>query len=69
MSMGEPNDTAPDLGEPTDAQVGEETAAFLIQGDTDDMRRRHDDLTAQAQTMQTPDDLGGTGGQQEGGAG
>ncbi len=69
MSSSEPTDRAPELGEPTDARVGDETAEFLIQGRADEARRRHETLTAQTQSMQTPDDLGGTGGEQAGGAG
>lgn len=45
---------APELGEPTDI---EQTEATLVVDLTDE------------QTIETPDELGGTGGQQPGGAG
>jgi hypothetical protein len=56
---------APDLGEPTDAAVGEDTADLLMNGD----RPGKDKLPEAEQTMDTPDELGGTGGPQAGGAG
>jgi hypothetical protein len=67
--MNEPGAEAPDLGKSTDASVGDDTAQFLIDGGAEETRRRHEELTAQTVTMRTPDELGGTGGNQEGGAG
>jgi hypothetical protein len=59
---------APTLGEPTDAAVDDETAAALLNGEPPPS-----DVAAGAgddeQTMDTPDELGGTGGEQAGGAG
>ena len=61
---------APSLGEPTDAAVGEETAALLMNGDlpndADADEAGRDDAE---RTLETPDNLGGTGGAQGGGAG
>lgn len=59
---GQPEE-APELGPPTDAAVGDDTAAFLLQGG------RPEPLPADEPTIDTPDDLGGTGGEQAGGAG
>jgi hypothetical protein len=50
---------APELGAPTDALVGE--AAVNAGAEPDE--------TDAATTMDTPDELGGTGGKQAGGAG
>lgn len=67
---GDMSEHAPDLGRPTDAAIGEETAALLLSGERDAVRRRHGDPAGDAeQTLETPDALGGTGGPQEGGAG
>jgi hypothetical protein len=59
---------APELGEPTDAAVDDETAALLMNGEkpTADVEAGSSD---DEQTMETPDQLGGTGGEQAGGAG
>ena len=60
----QPEQEAPALGAPTDAALGDNTAAFLLSGG------RLEPVSADAeQTMDTPDDLGGTGGGQAGGAG
>jgi hypothetical protein len=59
----QPPQTAPELGQPTDARVGDDTAAFLLNGGRPDVD--HED----EQTIDTPDELGGTGGEQPGGAG
>lgn len=56
---------APDLGEPTDAAVGEDTADLLMSG----ARPGKPDADEAERTMDTPDKLGGTGGVQGGGAG
>jgi hypothetical protein len=48
------SEQAPDLGSPTDAQ---------------DVDRELDIDNADEQTIDTPDELGGTGGEQAGGAG
>lgn len=63
--MGEqPEQDAPDLGPATDTGIGEDTAAFLLSGG------RPEPATAgQERTIDTPDELGGTGGEQPGGAG
>ena len=60
---------APSLGDPTDADLGDETAAFLV--NSGEAHRGGDDSDAAhvEETMDTPDQLGGTGGGQEGGAG
>ena len=52
--------TAPDLGTPTDSRVGEAAAPTST---------NHDAERDSEQTMDTPDELGGTGGEQAGGAG
>ena len=49
---------APELGTPTDSDVGD---AALAKSQSDDV-----DMP---KTMDTPDELGGTGGEQAGGAG
>jgi hypothetical protein len=63
------SEQAPDLGPPTDARIGDETAELLMDGDTDAVRARLDELTPGTETFETPDELGGTGGEQAGGAG
>jgi len=50
---------APELGTPTDSQVGD--AAVNASHESGDSNPE--------QTMDTPDELGGTGGEQAGGAG
>ena len=61
MKMSEWNDTsAPDLGRPTDTPVGEDAAAAAASSAAD---------SDAEQTMDTPDELGGTGAEQAGGAG
>ena len=61
---------APTLGEPTDAAVGEETAALLMNGDLpNDVDADEAGSDDAERTMETPDNLGGTGGTQGGGAG
>ena len=59
---------APRLGDPLDADLGDETAAFLLSGGRPPAHGDSDAAPTE-QTMETPDDLGGTGGRQEGGAG
>ena len=59
----QPQQRAPALGEPTDAALGDDTAAFLLSGGRPDVDRDDE------QTIDTPDELGGTGGEQPGGAG
>ena len=58
--------TAPSLGPPTDSPVGtdaaEKTAGESTAGTVDEP-------TEAEKTMDTPDELGGTGGRQAGGAG
>ncbi len=66
--MSEPTNRSPALGEPSEAGGGQ-TVERLRGGDADEVRRELDELTPQAETMPTPDELGGTGGQQAGGAG
>ena len=53
--------SAPDLGEPTDIQPPAPSGA-----DVDDVGAGEDDSE---RTINTPDELGGTGGEQAGGAG
>jgi hypothetical protein len=60
---------APALGDPTDADLGDETAAFLLNSGTAPAREDGSDAAHVEKTMETPDELGGTGGGQEGGAG
>jgi hypothetical protein len=59
---------APELGTPTDSPVGDEARAAL-NGDEDQPGSSVDELARTEQTMETPDELGGTGGKQAGGAG
>ena len=59
--MTDPADAAPDLNPPTDVSVGPA-----------EIEREQEDVGGGAdseQTIETPDDLGGTAGGQEGGAG
>ena len=58
---------APDLGEPTDAAIGEDTAERLMNGEKPGDPEAGADESER--TMDTPDELGGTGGEQAGGAG
>ncbi|HET6818125.1 MAG TPA: hypothetical protein VFH66_12950 [Mycobacteriales bacterium] len=57
---------APELGAPTDSPVGND-APDMTAGET--MNGTVDEPTEADKTMDTPDELGGTGGQQAGGAG
>jgi hypothetical protein len=59
---------APELGTPTDSPVGDEAKAALT-SDADQPGSSLDEPTRAEQTMETPDELGGTGGKQAGGAG
>jgi hypothetical protein len=61
------NDSAPSLGQPIDAAVDDDTADFLMKGGRPD--ESPDAAADGEQTIDTPDELGGTGGVQEGGAG
>ena len=56
---------APTLGTPTDSEVGEKAVA---DADNDDMPASGD-VPESERTLDTPDELGGTGGEQAGGAG
>ena len=57
---------APDLGEPTDTAVSDEAVVSIVEGD----RPATSDADDNAErTLETPDNLGGTGGTQAGGAG
>jgi hypothetical protein len=58
--------TAPSLGPPTDSPVGVEAAQATFGENT---RDPVDEPTDAEKTIETPDELGGTGGQQAGGAG
>jgi hypothetical protein len=60
---------APALGHPTDADLGDETAAFLMNSGKSPARGDDSDAAEVEKTIDTPDELGGTGGSQEGGAG
>ena len=60
----QPQQDAPDLGPATDAAVGDDTAAFLLRGGRVEPATAGDE-----KTIETPDELGGTGGEQPGGAG
>jgi len=57
---------APDLGQPTDSPVGVAAAKATAGENT---RDAVDEPTEAEKTMDTPDELGGTGGEQAGGAG
>ncbi|HET7311417.1 MAG TPA: hypothetical protein VFJ17_08840 [Mycobacteriales bacterium] len=58
--------TAPSLGTPTDSPVGAD-AAQKTAGEP--MSSTVDEPAEADKTMDTPDELGGTGGEQAGGAG
>ena len=58
--MSEPSEQAPDLDKPTDVSVGPAEVAAEHRSETDS-------ATDHEQTIDTPDELGGTEG--EGGAG
>ncbi len=67
--MTEPTNRSPGRAAPTTTGVGDDT-----EGPRPDSRRAGaagdlDELTPQTATMHTPDELGGTGGEQAGGAG
>ena len=57
---------APPLGQPTDSLVGT-AAAEAASGEN--TRDTVDEATDAEKTVETPDELGGTGGEQAGGAG
>lgn len=57
---------APILGQATDSPVGADAAAATLGEST---RDAVDEPTEVEKTIETPDELGGTGGQQAGGAG
>ena len=59
---------APALGEPTDAAVDDDTAAKLLSGEKPSADSEAGSDEAE-RTVDTPDTLGGTGGEQAGGAG
>ena len=56
--------TAPSLGTPTDSPVGVDATNTRTDGTS-----TADELAGPDRTMDTPDELGGTGGEQAGGAG
>jgi hypothetical protein len=60
---------APDLGDPTDAEIGDETAVFLMRGAKPPRKTVGAGVDETERTQPTPDRLGGTGGAQSGGAG
>jgi hypothetical protein len=60
---------APDLGEPTDAEIGDDTAVFLMKGLKPPRKTVGAGTDERERTQETPDRLGGTGGAQSGGAG
>ncbi len=64
---GEMPEDAPELGEATDVRIGDETAVLLMRGGK--LVEREPPPRKQPQSTETPDDLGGTGGEQPGGAG
>jgi hypothetical protein len=57
---------APELGTPTDSPVGDDAKSA---GADEHAGNTVDQPTEAEKTMDTPDELGGTGGQQAGGAG
>ena len=57
---------APELAPPTDSPIGAEAAQATFGENT---RDAVDEPTDAEKTIETPDELGGTGGQQAGGAG
>jgi hypothetical protein len=59
---------APKLGTPTDSDVGEQ-AVDDAHVDGEDIPSPSGDIAEAEKTMDTPDQLGGTGGEQAGGAG
>ncbi len=61
------SDRAPDTGPAGDVSIGDETAELLMQGRGEEAVRRHS--PPEHQTTDTPDELGGTGGENAGGAG
>jgi hypothetical protein len=60
---------APDLGEPTNVAITDETAAALLQGEGAVDTGAEAGTDPSELTEETPDELGGTGGVQAGGAG
>ena len=62
-------DPAPDLGDPTDAEIGDDTAVFLMKGKKPPKKEVGAGTEKSELTQETPDRLGGTGGAQSGGAG
>jgi hypothetical protein len=60
-------EAAPDIAPGTDIEISDETAAFLLEGGRLEERSGAD---AQSEpTVETPDELGGAGGDQPGGVG
>jgi len=63
---------APQLGTNVDARLGDETRELLIRGKVEEALRRHDGSKRpkpEEDAERTTGDLGGSGGEQEGGAG
>ena len=60
-------ETAPALGAPTDSEVGEHAIAGT-DADAEDTPASGE-IPESERTLDTPDELGGTGGEQAGGAG
>lgn len=63
---------APQLGTNVDARLGDETRELLIRGEVEEALRRHDGSQRpkpEEDPERTTGDLGGSGGEQEGGAG
>ncbi|MFL6139321.1 MAG: hypothetical protein ACJ74O_16170 [Frankiaceae bacterium] len=63
---------APGLAPGTDAELGDETRELLIRGEIDEALRRHDGSSRPRpaeDAERTSGELGGAGGDQEGGAG
>lgn len=61
--------TAPDLGEPTNVAISDDTAADLLETGPRDGHDAEAGTDPSELTEETPDQLGGTGGEQAGGAG
>lgn len=69
---GSDQQAAPNLGANVDATIGDETRELLIRGEVDEALRRHDGSQRPKpaeEPERTTGDLGGSGGEQEGGAG
>lgn len=62
-------ETAPDLGRPTNVGISDDTAESMLRGDPPEPEVEEAGADPSERTADTPDELGGAGGDQAGGVG